>query len=124
MKLSQISTNQAADVLIIIAGLFSKITSDETLMATVGTAIDIAGKNLNHTGVKGEILRQWSGFICVLLEKHREDVFGILAAVNGVEVADVANQPIMETVKQLEEIRDDEDIIRFLSIAKKQKKSE
>ena len=115
MKLSELSTGRAADVLLQVASMAGTITGDKELMGTIGQAIDIKEKNLNQRGVLAEYIKQWCEFISILLENHRKNLFGILAVVNGVGVEDIEAQLITDTFRQLEEIRDDEVLVRFLS---------
>ena len=123
MRLSELSTGRAADVLLQVASLAGTITGDEELMGTIGHAIDIKEKNLNQRGVQGEFVRQWSEFIRILLTNHRTDLFGILAIINGVETPEIEAQPITDTFRQIEEIRDDEVLVRFLSSFTRQGRS-
>ena len=113
MKLSELTTGRAADVLVEITALTSNITEDTQLMDIIGKVMDFQG--LNKRGVQALMLGKYSAFIAGLLKNHREDLFGILAALNDTTREEIAARPIMETMRQIEEIRDDEDLVRFLS---------
>lgn len=113
MKLSQLSTVQAKDVLIQITALFANITDDKPLMDIIGQAMDFDG--LNNTGVKGMIFGKWSAFTSELLKNHWPDVRGILAALNAKTVEEIEAQSLLETMRQMNELRDDKELTDFLS---------
>lgn len=113
MKISQLSTVQAKDVLIQLAALTANITEDEPLMNIIGQAMSFDG--LNNTGVKGKLLGKWSAFVSELLKSHWPDVRGILSALNNKSVDEVEAQSLFETMRQINELRDDKELIDFLS---------
>ena len=53
---------------------------------------------------------QW---IPLLLKKHRDDVFAILATVNGVTVDVIREQNILATMRQIRELAEDKDLTDF-----------
>lgn len=113
MKISKLSTVQAKDVLIQVAALTANITEDKPLMDIIGQAIDFDG--LNKTGVKGRVLGQWSKFMSELLKNHWQDLRGILSALNAKSVEEIEAQSMLETIRQLNEMREDKELIDFLS---------
>lgn len=121
MKISQLSTVQAKDVLIQLAALTANITEDEPLMNIIGQAMDFDG--LNNTGVKGKILGKWSSFISELLHGHWEDIRGILAALNAKTAEEIEEQSMLETIRQLNEIRDDKELFDFFSLFTRREKT-
>lgn len=114
MKLSQLSTVQAKDVLIQVSALTANITADKDLLDTIGNADNFKGiGDMNKRGVKAMLLGRWSAFVKGLLERHWEDVRGILAAVNAKSAKEIETQGITETMRQINEIRDDKELIDF-----------
>lgn len=121
MKISQLSTVQAKDVLIQLAALTANITEDEPLMNIIGQAMSFDG--LNNTGVKGKILGRWSAFVSELLKRHWEDVRGILSALNDKSAEEIEKQSMLETIRQLNEIRDDKELLAFFSLFTRREKT-
>lgn len=113
MKISQLSTGQAKDVLIQVTALVSNITDDKPLMDIIGLVMDFDG--MNSTGVKGKLLGKWSAFVSELLKSHWPDVRGILSALNNKSVEEVEAQSLLETMRQITDLRDDKELIDFLS---------
>lgn len=114
MKLSQLPTVQAKDVLIQVAALTANITDDKPLLDVIGNADNFKGiGDMNARGVKAMLLGRWSAFVKGLLERHWEDVRGILAAVNAKSPEEIEAQTITETIRQINEIRDDKELVDF-----------
>ena len=112
--LRDLTTNEAADVLIQLAPMMDNIAQDEELMKSFGTAMKKEG--LTKTGVMMEALHRVFTSVPVLLGKHRADLFGIIAAVKKKTVEEVASQSIVATKKDIEEILSDEDLIDFFGM--------
>lgn len=51
--------------------------------------------------------------IPLLLKKHKDDVFGIVAAVNGLTLEQVRQQKIIKTMNAIKEMAQDKDLIDF-----------
>lgn len=109
--LKDLTTAQAADVLVQIAPLIDNITQDEELVGKIGKAIKKDG--MTKMGLTMEALHRVFSSVPVLLGTHRSDIFGIIAAVKNKTVEDVANQSIIDTKNDIEEILKDEDFISF-----------
>lgn len=115
MKLSQLPTVQAKDVLIQVAALTANITKDKELLDTIGNADNFKGiGDMNKRGVRAMLIGRWSEFTEGLLKRHWEDVRGILAAVNAKSPEDIETQSIAETMRQINELRDDKELTDFL----------
>lgn len=114
MALKDLSTNDAADVLVQISPLIGNITSDEKLMERIGKAYDNT-EELTEVGRYAKAMSRVFDCIPVLLVDHRSDVFGIVAAVKRKEIEEVASQSIVQTISDLKEIVEDEDLRSFFS---------
>lgn len=55
-------------------------------------------------------------------EKHREDTLGILAAVNETTVEAVKKQSVLKTMRQIQEIVKDKDMLNFSNRARRRRK--
>lgn len=111
MKLSEFNTNEAADVLCEITPLLANIVTDDALIAQIGTAIKTDG--MSKTGMYMEICRRISAATPVLMKTHREDVFGLLAVLNGKSTKEIGAQPLMETMGQIKDALQDKELITF-----------
>lgn len=120
--LKDLTTTQAADVLVQIAPFIDNITQDEELLQKIGKAIKRDG--MTKIGLQMEAMHRVFSSVPVLFGTHRNDIFGIIAAVKFKTVDEVANQSIVDTKKDIEEILKDEDFISFFGSFGWQGKSE
>lgn len=112
MRLSELSTDKALDVLCEITPYVANIASDEDVVAAVGQIVDVRG-DINLFG-KGLLLVERMGeIIPAILSTHRGDVYGILSVVNEKSVEDIASQPVMETIRQTRELFQERELLAF-----------
>lgn len=112
MKLSELDTSSAADVLCEIGAYALSILADEELAAELKSKIDGSGE-LSRLELYTFGVKKISALLPIILKKHRDDVFGILAVVNGCSVNDIAGQNIMTTMQQVKDLAADKDMIDF-----------
>lgn len=112
MKLSNLSTDQALDVLCRLTPLISNITSDTALVETLGKVVN-AGEGLNKYGSFMLVAERLGESIPILLKTHREDVYGILSILNEKGPEEVAKQNLLETLRQLREVFQDKELMAF-----------
>lgn len=112
MKLSELDTSRAADVLCEAGAYALNILTDEELAAELKSKIDSSGE-LSRLELCTFGAQKISTLLPIILKKHRDDVFGILAAVNGCAIKDIAHQNIMTTMQQVKELVSDKDMIDF-----------
>lgn len=112
MKLSEFSTDRAADILCEISVYTLNILSDEEIRDSLKKQTD--EKKQQTAGEKYAIGAQKIGqWIPLILKKHRDDVFAILAAINGVTVDAIREQNVLTTMRQIRELAKDKDLIDF-----------
>ena len=111
MKISELSTDRAADVLCEITPYIANMAGDKVLMDTLKEKIDSGGYSIAELYVFGA--KKLSAIVPILLKNHRNDVFSILAVLNEVSVEDVAAQNIMVTMGQIKEIAQDKELLDF-----------
>lgn len=107
MKLSELSTDRSADVLCELAPYIGSITDDREFVKTIGkvvTADEPMNQYGNYAMIAGRIIES----IPLLLKKHRADVYGILSVMNERSVKEIAEQKLIETMRQVRELFDDE----------------
>lgn len=103
MKISQMTTNQAADALVKISAHASNILDDPDMMEIV--------KDTAKTGKK-DSTNGWSKILTKLipccLQKHREDLFAIIAALDDKTIEQVGDMKLIDTLNILKESVDKE----------------
>ena len=112
MKLSELSTERATDVLCEIAPHFVNIISDEELMSELSSAIKIEKSNTMAEKI-GLIIGKISKILPTIFKKRRTDLFSILAIINEKTVEEIAKQNIMKTMLQIKDISKDKELLDF-----------
>ena len=110
MILSQLTTEKAVDVLCELTPFISNITADENLLNVLKKKI---GKDKTAAEIMVFGANKISELAPILLKDHKDDIFGILAILNETTKEEVANQNILETMKQIKEAAKDKDLIDF-----------
>lgn len=123
MKLSDLSTDQAADVLCELAPHIESVTHDENIISEIGRV-----ENFDNGITKPGLAIIWAGraskLMPVILKTHRADVYGILSIINGKSVDEIASQNIKETIRQVTEALKDEDLVSFFKSSAPQGETE
>lgn len=113
MKLSELRTDRACDVLCQIAPRVAAIAGDTDLMDQVGRVVDIDLKSITRYGLDLILVERAAQVLPVLLKDHRADVYTILGAVNDMEPKKVAEQDFMTTKNQITELLEDDSFTVF-----------
>lgn len=111
MKLSQLTTEQAADVLCELTPYIANITGDKALLDELANKFDSKGKSAAELYTFAA--HKYATLVPILLKDHREDVFGVLSVLNETELDKIAKQNIMETMKQVRDLFRDKDLLDF-----------
>lgn len=112
MKLSEMTTDRAMDVLCEITPFIANITVDEELLAELRNAIDPkAVKTKAELMVKG--VEKITKLVPIVLKKRKTDVFGILAVLNEKTAEEIGKQNIIATMAQVREVVKDKDLMDF-----------
>lgn len=113
MKISELTTERAADVLCEVSIYALNILSDKELLASL--RMQLEGTDGDRT--KAEMIaiasEKVAELVPLLLKKHKDDVFGIVAAVNGLTLEQVRQQKIIKTMTAIKEMAQDKDLIDF-----------
>lgn len=123
MKLSELSTDKAADVLCELATYVGNITDDQEVVKTIGKVVTPdapVNQYGNYTMIVGRIVES----IPLLLKNHRKDVYGILSVMNERPVKEIAEQKLMETMRQVRKLFDDEEFSDFFKSFVQQEQTE
>lgn len=113
MKLSELSTDRAADVLCELVPHVSNIVNDPDTISTIGKVVSQKGQKLSGFGVQMLSAGRIVDFLPILLKTHRADVYGILSIMNERPVAEIAAQKLIETIKQVKDLLHDDDFVDF-----------
>ena len=111
MRLSELSTDAAASVLLSITPALSNILKDPDLRGKIGKKADL--KDVSVMGIYLAGVDKINEIIPFLLDTHKADVYAILAALNNTTTAKIADQNILVTMTQIMETVKDKDLIDF-----------
>ena len=110
-KISDLTTDEVLDALCECAGYVANIAADEKLLETISKKLDV--KNMTRAGVMVVGAEKATKIVPIVLKDHREDVYGIVAAINGVPVEEIAAQNGIKTAIQIREICKDKEMLDF-----------
>lgn len=111
MKLSQLSTGRTLDVLCEITPYIANITTDKAILDVFSQKLDVS--ELTVMSAKIISVTRYNKMLSILLNDHRSDVYGILSALNEKTPEEIAAQPLTDTMGQLREVLQDEDLLAF-----------
>ncbi len=123
MKLFQLSTDQALDTMCELAPYIGNIANDETVVGTIGKVMEDV-EELNRYGQFMLLAGRIGEFTPLLLKTHRADVYGILSVMNERTVAEIAAQKLIDTIRQVRELFQDEDFLTFFRSSVRQGQKE
>ena len=110
-KLSELTTDECADVLCELTPYIVNIVSDKEIMDAVGKAVD---KNtITQVGIMLLGAQKITAVIPLLLKTHRPDIYSILSIVGEKSVEEVAEQNVMVTMWQMRELLNDKELVSF-----------
>lgn len=112
MKLSQMTTDKATDVLCEIAPYAINIMTDEDLMNELKAAIDFDEANTMAEKIAVSV-GKISKILPILLKKRKNDIFGILGALNDKSIDEIAKQNVIKTMSQIKDISKDKELLDF-----------
>lgn len=113
MKISELTTERAADVLCEVSIYVLNILSDKELIASLRMQLDGTDGDRTKAEMIAIASEKVAELIPLLLKKHKHDVFGIVAAVNGLTLEQVRQQKIIKTMSAIKEMAQDKDLIDF-----------
>lgn len=111
MRISEFSTEKAADILLEISPFVTEITTDAELCEELSNAVDLKGKTQLEVIAVGAA--KFSKLIPLVLKNHKDDVFGIVAVLNCKTIEEVYKQNIVVTMEEIRELVQDKELIGF-----------
>lgn len=116
MKLSELTTDRALDVLCELTPSVSNIIEDDEVVNALSAAMpekDADSEESNPFAYGIRFVGKIGSIIPVMLKKHRADVYHILSVLNEKSVEEIARQPIFETMRQAREAFQDSELLSF-----------
>ncbi len=114
MKLSEITTDRAAEVLCELTPLIDSIITDEELIASLSAAIGKEEQEQMSFGQKLLIVgAKLDKIVPILLKKRKTEMFGILGVLNEKTPEEIAKQGLIATMRQVHDIIRDRELIDF-----------
>lgn len=111
MKLSELTTERAADVLCELTPYIANIAGDKALLDELANKFDSKGKSAAELYTFAA--HKYATLVPILLKEHREDVFGLLAVLNETEPEKIAGQNIIFTMMQVRSVLKDKELLAF-----------
>lgn len=136
MRLSELNTDKALDVLCELTPYVSSIMEDDDILSALGDFMNWSvdekkaaanGAEGNDASMSEKGIRMFGGMvrnIPLLLKTHRHDMYGILSVLNEKSAAEIAGQPVGETVRQIKDVFQDSELLDFFRSSVRQEQTE
>lgn len=112
MKLSKISTDEAAGVLCELTPFVNDIVSDEELLGELKISIDKNGVMTRAQMIAAGI-EKINKVVPILFRKKKSSVFGILGVMNGKDAEEIGRQNFLVTAAQVRDVVRDKALLDF-----------
>lgn len=112
MKLSELDTEHGLDVLCEITPYIGNISADEEFISELRSKVKLP-PDASRAQVLMVGVQKANKLVPLVLKKHREDAFGILAGINGTDVETVRRQNFLTTCKQVTDLLSDKEFMSF-----------
>lgn len=122
MRISEMTTDQMADVLCIAAPCIANIMSDENLAKVLKSKLEEGG-SYSRAEIMAFGANKLAEIVPLVLKDHRHDLYTILAALNGKTVEEISNQGIFDTINQVKEILEDKELLDFFGSLQQQEQT-
>lgn len=121
MKLSEFTTEQAADILCTLSDPVANIVGDKALMDEMNSKFDMEGKTVAELYLFSA--KKIATIVPILLKSHRDDLFEILATLNETDSEHIAKQNIIVTMKQIRDAVKDKELMDFFKSCKQEEET-
>ena len=112
MKLSQLSTDRAMDLLCEIATPVTNIMTDEELIKELNSAVDFEKANTMAEKI-ALITGKFTKILPLILKKRKAHLFSILASLNEKTIEEIGSQNVIKTMSQIKDIAKDKELLDF-----------
>lgn len=118
MRLSEMNTEQTMDLLVNITPAIMEIVKDEELIKVFSERVKpkkgMSKEEINKLAMnKG--FEKIGKLVPMLLGNHRNNIYTILAEINGKSIDEVKSQNPIKTIGQIQELLQDKELISFFS---------
>lgn len=113
-KISELTTDNAVDVICEIIPYVEEIITDEELMGEVRKKLDLS-EGANKMEFYYALIGKISRIAPILLKKRKNAIYGILAAFNEVSVESMGKQNFIITLKQITELVKDKQVVELFT---------
>ena len=127
MKLSELTTDRALDVLCELTPSVSNIIEDDEIVNALSAAMPekgADGEESNPFAYGIRFVGKIGSIIPVMLKNHRADVYHILSVLNEKSMEEIAAQPIFESMRQIREAFRDNELLSFFKSSMQQVQNE
>ena len=122
-KISELSTDVAADVICEIIPYIEEIITDEELMAEIKSKLNLS-KGANKIEFFAVMVNKITKIAPILLKKRRNAVYGILSAFNETSAEMIGKQNVLVTICQIRELVKDKQVMELFTSYGKQEETE
>lgn len=123
MKLSELSTDRALDVMCELTPYVSSIIEDDEILAALNNVMPAPSDGGDADRSRLDGIKMIGGMVKItplLLKTHRPDVYGILSVVYEKTVDEISAQPITDTIQQVRGVFQDSDLLSFFKSSAQQ----
>lgn len=114
MKLSEITTDRAAEVLCELTPLIDSIITDEDLMQALSAVIGAKDAETMSVGQKMLLVSsKLNKIVPILMKKRKSEMFGILGILNEKTAEEIADQGLIQTMLQIRDLMNDRELVDF-----------
>ena len=112
MRLSEITTDRAVEILCELTPHISNIVTDEELLSELKRAVasEEVATRAQWVALGVEKINK---IVPIVLKKRKSDVFGILGVLNEKTAEEIANQNLLVTMIQVREVIKDKELLDF-----------
>lgn len=121
MKLSQLSTKKALSKMLMLIPIVKEIINDKKLLSVWKRGYQVEP---NSSALEIEVAKQKCAtekifeLLTLLIEEHEMAVYKILSIINDKTIQEVEEQPITETIAQLQELLNDQSFLQLFTTQK------
>ncbi len=98
MKLSEMTTDKAAELIVEVSPLIDKLIDDE-LVSDLETVISFEGKTIGEIYAIGA--KKISTILSIVIKNHRAELFGIIGMISGKTIEEVAEMKMKDTINEV-----------------------
>lgn len=117
MKLSEIKSDEAMDILCDITPYISNIIEDKKLIKILKNRVQVTEENEQEVKKQAFELgiKNITKLVPIMFKDHRNDVQMILSIIDGVDIQVIKEESIIKNMARINEMLQDKELIDFFS---------